>query len=144
MLKKHSFWIKTAAVFQILTAAMHSLSFIGDPQASNETEKQLVDLMTTYRMDLGGGFTPTMENLYTAMSACFVMLLVFGAAVNWYMLSKKVDAGALKGLIHINLVIFGACFLVMAFLTFLPPTICTGLIFSALVLARLTFPKTVL
>lgn len=140
MLKKHTFWIKAAIALQFLTAAFHSLSFLGKPVAGNETERQLIDLMTTYQMDMGNGFTATMHDLYTSMSACFALLLLFGGVLNWFMLRQKAELHIWKGLIHIELVIFGVCFLVMAFFTFLPPILCTGLIFSSLMMARFTFP----
>ena len=141
MLKRHTFWIKTATVLQLLTAAMHSLSFFNEPVAANDTEKQLVDLMSNYRMDLGAGFHPTMLDLFNSMSACYVLLLVFGAVVNWFLLRQKVDAGTLKGLVVIEMAVFGACFAVMAMLTFLPPIVLTGLVFTSLFAARMAFPK---
>lgn len=140
MLKKYNFWIKAAIAFQLLTAAFHSLSFLNKPVAANETEQQLIDLMSGYEMTMGAGFTPTMLDLFNSMSACFVLLLLFGATVNWFMLRQQAELRIWKGLIHIELVVFGVCFLVMVFLAFLPPVVCTGLIFSSLMMARFTFP----
>jgi hypothetical protein len=138
MLKRHTFWLKLAAAFQILTAALHSLSFIMKHEPANETEKQLLDLMYNYKMDDGMGFGPTFQNLFTSMSMAFTLLLLFGGIINIFLLRNKAEIGILKGMTSI---LFGICFAVMATLTFLPPIICTGLIFVALLAARLTFPK---
>ena len=57
-----------------------------------------------------------------------VVLLIFGG--------KKIPE-LMKGIILINVLVFGACFAVMAIFTFLPPIILTGLIFVSLVLSYL-------
>lgn len=116
-------------------------SFIADPQPANATEKQLTDLMENYRMDAGTGFHPTTQNLFNALSASFPLLCIFGCLVNFYLLRKKVDLGVLKGIVNINILVFGACFVIMSCLTFLPPIICTALIVLSLLLARLSFPQ---
>ncbi len=141
MLKRHTFWLWLAAVFQILTAAVHSLSFFGNPVGRDETERQLIDLMTTYHRDLGGGFQPTTMELFIALSSCFALMYLFGGLVNVYLLRKKAPVGILKGILLINVVLFGACFVIMAFLTFTPPIILTGLVFGFLGAAYLTFPR---
>ena len=47
----------------------------------------------------------------------------------------------MKGILAINVAIFGVCFLVMAVFTFLPPIVCTGLIFINLLAAYIVVPK---
>ena len=141
MLKKHTFWLKGAIILQFLTAFLHSLSFVNKPIAHDETEKQLLDLMDTYKMDLGGGFTPTMNDIYLSLSACMPLLLILGGWINLYILKRKAEENILKGIVAINVIVFGVCFIVMAVFTFLPPIICTGLIFIFLLASLLTFPK---
>jgi hypothetical protein len=75
------------------------------------------------------------------MSMAFTLLLLFGGIINIFLLRNKAEIGILKGMTSIQFFLFGICFAVMATLTFLPPIICTGLIFVALLAARLTFPK---
>ncbi|HKR05066.1 MAG TPA: hypothetical protein VJY62_10580 [Bacteroidia bacterium] len=141
MLKKHTFWLKAAIILQLLTAGLHSLSFLNNPLPENESEKQLMDLMNTYKKDLGGGFDPSMNDILISLSACLPLLCILGGWINLYLLKKKADENILKGVVGINVIVFGACFILMAIFTFLPPIICTGLIFIFLLLSWLTFPK---
>jgi hypothetical protein len=97
--------------------------------------------MTTYKMDLGGGFQPTFNNLFTALSSCFTFLCLFAALTNGYLLWKQTEPNVMKGILGINLVIFGAVFAMMAYFTFLPPIVCTGLIFINLLAAFIVVPK---
>jgi hypothetical protein len=141
MMKKYTFWLYGATIFQILGAMLHSLSFIMVPKPSNDTEKEMLHLMTTFKMDLGAGFSHSMQDLVTALSICFPLLLLLGGIVNWYLLRKNASVEIMRGYILINLIIFGVCFLSMAFLTFLPPITLTGLVFLCLLLAYITVPR---
>jgi len=138
---KYTFWLKAAAVSQLLTAVFHSLSFVNNPQPGNDTERQLLDLMTNYKLDLGAGFTHSMKDLMTAFSISLTLLLLFGGCLNWFLLRKKVESETMRGVIGINVIIFGGCFAAMTLLTFLPPIICTGLIFICLLMAYITILK---
>ena len=129
---KFSFWIKTAVLLQILTAVAHSLSFLSDPVGTNDQEKMLIELMNTYQMDLGAGYHRTMTEVVNALSACFSLLYLFGALINWYLLRQQASPSLMKGVLGINLAIFGFTFALMVVLTFLPPIVMTGLTFVAL------------
>ncbi len=144
MIKTHTFWLKVAALFQLLTSALHSLSFVMKPEPTSETEKQLLDLMNTYKMDGGLGFSPTFQDLFTSMSASFTLLYLFGALLNWFLLRKQASEDILEGVLNIQVLIFGILFVVCAFFTFLPPIVCTGLVFLSLLLASRTFTKSVI
>jgi hypothetical protein len=74
-MKNHYFWLKTAAILQLITGLMLSLSLLASPQPTNETEKQLLGLMNSYKLELGAGFTPTMSDLMTSFSISFTLLL---------------------------------------------------------------------
>lgn len=139
MNKRSIIWLRISTVFQLITAGLHSLSFVNSPQPQNDSEKQLIDLMSNYHMELGNGFTPTMENIMTSFSISFVLLLLFGAIINLF-LAKRLDAAAFRGLVLINVLIFGACFVTMLMLTFLPPIMCLGVITLSLLLT-LIFAK---
>jgi hypothetical protein len=129
MFKKFSFWIWGAIVTQLLTAAFHALSFFAKQEPTNETEKQLIDITTTYKADLGMGFHRTFAELFTAVSLCFTLICLFGALINWYFKKKNLDAGLWKGLLLIQMIIFGAMLVAMLVFAFAPPIICTALIF---------------
>lgn len=141
MLKNYYFWIKAVILLQTLTFLAHSMSFFFTPVGENDTERQLIELMQSYHSDMGAGFVPTTQDILTAFSACFVLLYLLGALINWQLLRVKADLITWKGIIHINLFVYGISFGVMAFFTFLPPIILTGLVFLCLLIARFTFPK---
>src|SRR5262249_9551432 len=128
MLKRYRFWLWIAVVFMFLNAIGHSLSFFITPTPENDTDRQLTLLMTTYRHDLGAGFHPTTMNLFTALSSCYSLLCLLGGLTLAFLLKKQVDRGIIRGLVLINLLVFGICFTMMAIFTFLPPILLTGLI----------------
>ena len=141
MLKRYTFWLWMAVVFMFLTSAVHAISFFVSPEPGNEVERQLIELMRTYKNDFGAGFHPTMGNLFTALSSCFSLLCLFGGLTNAYLLKKKIDAGILKGIVWIDLLVFGICFVIMLIFTFLPPIVLTGLIALFLTLALITISR---
>lgn len=125
-------------VFQILTALIHSASFFVDQVPTNETERQLVELMQTYKADLGAGYHRTMEELYTSVSACLTLFCLFGGLMTWYLSRNLNDVKVLKGTMAINAFTFGIAFIVMLYFAFLPPIVCIGLIFFSALSATLT------
>lgn len=141
MLKRYTFWLSAAVIFQFLTAVFHAISLFVKPEPTNETEMQLVTLLSTYKMDAGGGFHPTFGNLFTALSSCFSLLCLLGGLTNGWLLLKHTEPHVMRGILGINVAVFGACFAVMAYFTFLPPIVCTGLIFINLLAAFIVVPK---
>ena len=141
MLKRYTFWFSAAVIFQFLTGLIHSLSLFIKPTPDNETEAQMLNLMTTHLMEMGAGFHPTFMNLFTALSSCFTFLCIFAALTNGYLLWKHTEPSVMKGIIGINVVIFGVVFAMMVYFTFLPPIVCVGLIFINLLAAFIVVPK---
>jgi|SRR5438445_7973787 len=141
MLKRYTFWLTAAVIFQFLTGIIHSLSLFITPKPEDATEGQMLNLMTTYKMDMGAGFHPTFMNLFTALSSCFTFLCIFAALINGYLLWKHTEPSVMKGIIAINLAIFGVVFAMLLYFTFLPPIICGGLILINLLSAYITVPK---
>jgi len=142
MFKRYSFWLWLAVVLQLLNAAGHSLSFFVTQVPTNDTERQLLDLMANYRLDMGAGFHRTTHQLFTALSACFPLFYLLGALNNIYCLKKKVDVGLLRGLLAIQLIVFGIAFGVVVVFAFLPPILLTGLVFVFLAAAFFLTPRT--
>lgn len=140
MLKRHTFWLWTAVVLLLLNACFHTLSLFISLEPQNGTERQLIELMDTYRLGMGAGFRPTMGNLFTALSSCFSLLCLLGGLTNLLLLRKRAPARLLKGIVGIHLLVFGACFAMMAFFTFLLPIIVTGLIFIAFLISYVLIP----
>ena len=138
MVDRYLFWLRTTAVLQLITAAVHALSFFRNPAPDNETERQLHDLMTTYQLNLGPYFHPTSAHLFTGLSASFSFLYLLGGLTNWYLAQRNVPQETLKGITSINVLVFGGNFLVTLIFTFLPPIILTGLVFISLCFAYAT------
>ena len=141
MFKRYTFWLWVAVVLQLLTGASHSLSFFVKPIPTSETERQLLELMANYRMDMGAGIHRSMDQLVTALSACFPLLYLLGALNNIYLLRKRIDVSLVKGLVAIQIVVLGICFGVVAFFTFLPPIVLTGLVFMTLSISYFLMPR---
>lgn len=98
-------------------------------------------LVSTYKIDAGSGFHPTYSNLFTALSSCFTFLCLFAGLINGYLLVKHTEPNVMRGILVINLVIFGPVLAVMAYFTFLPPIVFTALIFVNLLAAFMVIPR---
>lgn len=140
-MKNFTTWLRAAAVFQFIFAVIHAATLFITLLPNNETEKQLFTLMDTYQFDFGSGFHRTMSELTLVFSACLCLFLLFGGLLNWYLLRKKIGTEIMKGVITINVVVFGICFGIIATFAFLLPIILSGLIFIFLLLSRLTIRK---
>jgi hypothetical protein len=141
MLKRYTFWFSAAILFQLLTGVLHSITLFIKPEPSNDIERQLLDLITTYKLDAGYGFAPTYSNLFTAFSSCFTFLCLYAGLTNGYLLIKHTEPNVMKGILAINVGVFGVVLLVMAFFTFLPPIMCSALIFLNVLAAYIVCPK---
>jgi hypothetical protein len=141
MLKRYTFWLWMAIAILLLNTVIHSITLFIQPAPQNEIEHQLLHLMTTYHNDFGAGFHPTPQNLFTALSSCFSLLCLLGALMNGYLVRKRVGAEIMRGVIAIDLLVFGICFVIVAIFTFLFPIIMVGLIVAFLALAFITLPR---
>ena len=146
MQKSKPIWLLVAAIMQYVTAAVHTSGLFIEQTAANDTEAQLLKLMSEYKLELGASFHPSMQNLFTSMSISFSLFIFFGGILDHFLWKRNPEARLLKGIVLIQTMIFGIVFLTMACLTFLIPIICTGLIFLSLLLAlvRLRSARTVL
>jgi len=140
-MKKYTTWLKTAAIFQFINVIIHITSFFITPAPNNETEKPLFTLMDTYQFDLGAGFHRTMSELTLVFSACLGLVCLLGGLLNWYLLRKKVEPEIMKGVITINLIVFGILSGLTITFTFLLPIISIGLIVLFLILSLFTISK---
>jgi len=141
MFRRYRFWLWLAVVFLLLNALIHSLTLFLQPAAQNETERQLFDLMTSYKQDFGAGFKRSTKELVTALSACFSLVCLLGGLTLAFLLRKQAEVRIMKGVVGIHVLVFGICFAVMAVFTFLPPIVLTGLIFLSLLLAYFLIPR---
>ncbi len=120
---------------QFLTAFFHSLSFFAKQEGRNDTEKQLLDLLVNYKQDLGMGIHRSTFELFTGLSLCFTLICLLGGLINVYFLRQRLPQEFWPGLLKIEVVVYGAVFLSMLVYTFLPPIVCTALIFLSAVFA---------
>jgi len=128
-------WLWVAAVLQLLTATIHTVGLFVQLPAGNETEAQMMKLMSTYKMQMGSGFEPTMDNLFLSMSVSFSLLCVLAGLVNVILLKRKADSDVISGIVGVQLLIFGVACAVMSIYTFLLPIVCTALIFISLLIS---------
>jgi hypothetical protein len=68
-------------------------------------------------------------------------ILRMWACASDYADDVRIGAEILKGIVCINLLVFGICFVMMLVFTFLPPIVLTGLIALFLMLALITAPR---
>jgi len=141
MLKRYTFWLWIAIAFLLLNTVIHSITLFIQPAPQNEIERQLVHLMTTYHNDFGAGFHPTPQNLFTALSSSFSLLCLLGALLNAHLVRKRISTEIMRGIVLIDLLVFGICFVIVAIFTFLLPIILIGLIVVFLALALITLPR---
>lgn len=140
MLKRYTFWLWLAIELQLITGGIHAISLFAspDPATLNAAERQLHDLMSNQRMNMGAGFHRSMGDLFTAVSSCYTLLCFLGAFTNAYLLKTRVEARIVKDLTVIQLVVFAVCFGVMIVYAFLPPIVLTGLITLSLAVSIFT------
>ncbi|NOT50323.1 MAG: hypothetical protein HOP10_03490 [Chitinophagaceae bacterium] len=129
MSSNFTFWIWGAIIAMALSALFHSLSFIAKPKPRNDTEKQLLDLLTNYKMDMGGGIKRSFGNLFIGVSICFTFIYILGAVLNFYFLRTGISPAAWEGFLLIQVIVYGLVFLAQIRFTFWPPIIVTGVSF---------------
>lgn len=141
MTKMAKFFLRLSVFLQIATGCIHCVSFFVDAPPANETERQLDVLMKTYKLDLGAGFHRTMLQIFNSISACFALMFIFAGVITWFLLSAKADIRITRGITTIQTIVFGIATVIIWCLAFLPPLLCTGLVFLSLLFARLNMKK---
>ena len=124
--------IKGAIALMFVTAGVHATALFVTPQARNESERQLLDLMTNYRQDMGAGFVRSTAELFTALSSCFSFLYLLGGLTLLVLWRMHAPLPLFRAIVGAYTLVFGVAFAVMFALTFLPPIVLTGLVFAAL------------
>lgn len=132
-------WASIVCLF--LTAALHSISLFVAHEGTNEIEKQFVETMTQYQMDMGAGYHRTFQQIFISLSACFSLLCLFGSMLLWYLLKHQTQKTVMTGILNIYLLIYGILVVLMWVFTFLPPIICTSLSLVFLIGTRWSLGK---
>jgi hypothetical protein len=137
---KHSFWVRGTYIFQLATAIIHSMSFFAEQKGANETEAQMLQLMTQYKMDMGQGFHRSMADIVTSLSACLTLLCLMAGLMLLVLYRSDISKLVLKRILLINSLVFAAGLVMMAVFAFLPPVVCFGLITFCSIMAWATIP----
>ena len=117
------------AIVLILLGLVHSLSLIESLVPANETEKQLLGLMSDYKFDLMGSMR-SMDNLFRGFSISFMLAAIVMGVLDLFLRGEH--AGLLKRVALINLIWLAAMSAVSLRYFFAAPT-------SFLVVALLLF-----
>ena len=110
---------KTGAALLLLIGLVHSLSLLEPMVPKNDTERQLLDLMTSYNFDLMGSVR-SMSNLLRGFSIAFMLgALTLGALG---LLLSRERAGLLKRVALVNAIWLAAMTAVSQHYFFVVPT----------------------
>jgi multisubunit Na+/H+ antiporter MnhF subunit len=111
---------KAAAVVLILLGCVHSLAVFNKPVASNDTERQLFDLMTNYKRDLMGSMRST-GDIVRGFNISFVILPLALGVLNLVLSRERPTL--LKRLALINVLWLAAMVANSLYNWFLAPTL---------------------
>jgi hypothetical protein len=128
---------KAGAVALLILGLVHSLALIREQVPANDTEKQLLDLMSNYTFNLMGSFR-SMAGMLRGFSVSF-MLAALGFGVIDLMLSRE-RAGLLKRMALINIVWLAAMTTVSLRYFFIVPTSFLATMLLIFILAWLKLP----
>jgi hypothetical protein len=110
---------KAGAVALLVLGLVHSLSLLRDPVPANDTEKQLLGLMSSYKFNLLGSIR-TMAGMLRGFSVSF-MLAALGFGLFDLVLSRE-RAGLLKRAALINILWLAAMTAISLHYFFIVPT----------------------
>lgn len=125
------------AVWLVLMGLVHSLSFLVKQSASNETERQLLDLMVNYKFNLMGSMR-SMDNLLRGFSIAFMLAALGMGALNLVLVRER--AGLLKRVALVNILWLAAMTAVSLRYFFAIPISFLGVALLIFVLAWLKLP----
>jgi hypothetical protein len=123
-------------IWLVLIGLVHALSLIGKQAAANDTEKQLLELMTSYRFDLMGSMR-SMGELLRGFSMAFMLAALVMGALD-LVLSRERD-GLLRRVALVNVIWLAGMIAIALRYFFVLPTsfLAIALIFFALAWFRL-------
>ena len=129
---------KTGAVALVIVGLVHSLSLFQKQIPANETEKQLLDLMSNYKFNLMGS-ARSMADMLRGFSVCF-MLAALGFGFFDLLLFRE-RAGLLKRAALANIIWLAAMTAVSLHYFFIVPTSFLTTTLLIFVLAWLKLPS---
>jgi len=106
-------------VFLLLLGVVHSLSLFGKPVPANDTERQLLDLMSNYRFNVMGSMR-SMDNFLRGFSMSFMVAAFCFGALD--LVLAREPAGLLKRVAFVNAIWLCVMILVSLRYFFVVPT----------------------
>jgi hypothetical protein len=109
----------TGAAWLLLLGLVHSLSLFGKPVPANDTERQLLDLMSNYKFNVMGSMR-TMDNFLRGFSISFMLGVLGLGALDLAICRER--AGLLKRVALVNTLWLAAMLAVSLRYFFIFPT----------------------
>ena len=109
----------TGAAWLVLLGLVHSLSLFGKPVPANDTERQLLDLMSNYKFNVMGSMR-TMDNFLRGFSISFMLGVLGLGALDLAICRER--AGLLKRVALVNTLWLAAMLAVSLRYFFIFPT----------------------
>ena len=81
---------KAGGIALLIIGAVHSISFFQPLLPANDTEKQLLDLMSNYKFNLAGSLR-SMDNLLTGFSMSFMLAALALGAFDLLLSGERAD-----------------------------------------------------
>jgi len=127
------------AILLIVMGLVHSLSLVKAPVPSNDTERQLRDLMSDYKFDLLGSMR-SMQNLMTGFSISFMLAALGLGAVDLSLWREPAEL--IKRIAIVNTLWLAVMTAVSVRYFFAAPTSFLAAALILFLLATLTLPRT--
>lgn len=127
------------AILLIVMGLVHSLSLVRAPVPSNDTERQLRDLMSDYKFDLLGSMR-SMQNLMTGFSVSFMLAALGLGAVDLSLWREPAEL--VKRIAIVNTLWLAVMTAVSVRYFFAAPTSFLAAALILFLLATLTLPRT--
>ncbi len=131
-MKNYKFWFKAASWALLVTGLFHSLSLLNKPVGENETERQLIELMTTYQL---GGINRTMYDLFFFFSLNLTLFSLFVAVINLLFARFYMPSEHARKFITANLVFWTIFLVPLYLLTFIVPIACYTVVWLLLLVS---------
>lgn len=126
----------------IATCFLHLIGHFQAAVPTNDTEKQLLELMANYQIDVGNGDTITMQGLQKGFSLFFSLFFLWSGSLSLFLSYQlREQKGLIKNISHINTIslVIGTGISLVYF--FLIPTTCIGLALLSFAIASFSIKK---
>ncbi len=132
MLSNHKFWFKAGAWALVVTACLHSLSLVRPMVGENDTERQLIELMTTYKL---GSIDRTMHDLFFFFSLTMTLMTLFIALLDLLFARFYMPSAHERRFLAANAVFWTAFLVPLWVKTFIVPFTCYAVCAGCFLLA---------